>query len=72
VSKARAYLSGAQVKGLETDSPTNIGLSQKVLVGANALAYLLRAVVAKKKSFITLTSGTNVIKIFTAVSYECS
>jgi hypothetical protein len=28
VSKARAYLSGAQVKGLETDSPTNIGMSQ--------------------------------------------
>ncbi len=70
MSKARAYLSGAQVKGLQTDSPTNIGLGRKGFVGANALAYLLRS--GGEKSFITLTSGANVIKLFTAVSYDCS
>ncbi len=39
-------------------------------MGTNVLAYFASASVMKIKSLITLTPGTNVIKLFTAVIYE--
>jgi len=38
--------------------------SWKGLVRTNAPAYLARLLATKKKSFITLTPGANVIKLF--------
>ncbi len=44
-------------------------VSQKI--GKNPLAYLPGASVTKeKKCFVPLTPGTNVIKLFTAVSFK--
>jgi hypothetical protein len=42
------------------------------LPGRNTLAYLASPSATKKKSFITLTPGANVIKLFTAVIYHHS
>jgi hypothetical protein len=44
----------------------------KKLPMANTLAYFNTIVVTKKKSFFTITTGTNVIKLFMAVSYAFS
>jgi hypothetical protein len=35
------------------------------------LAYFVREAMTKKKSLKTATTGTNVIKLFTAVIYNC-
>jgi hypothetical protein len=43
---------------------SNIKLGWKGLPGASTLAYLSEASVTKPKSFITLTQGANVIKLF--------
>ncbi len=36
------------------------------------LAYFVKEAMTKKKSLKTATTGTNVIKLFTAVIYNCS
>ncbi len=49
--------------------PTNIGVEWK---RTNALAYLVSTYVKKEKSFITLPSGPNVMKLFAVVIYGLS
>jgi hypothetical protein len=44
--------------------------NSKGLFGTNALAYLLLSSVTERKSFVTLTPGPNVMKLFAAVSYD--
>jgi len=51
---------------------SNSKLSWKGLLGTDALAYFNRISVTKKKGFITLTSGTNVIRLFTFAINEFS
>jgi hypothetical protein len=48
--------------------PTNIRLGLKDLPGTNTLAYLFGALVMKKKRFITLAPGGNVIKLFSFIT----
>jgi hypothetical protein len=40
------------------------------LPGANTVAYLASSSAMKKKSFITLTPGVDVINLFTALLHE--
>ncbi len=49
-------------------------LQHKELVwsGMHTLVYYAAASVMNKKGFTMLTSGPDVIKLFTAVIYECS
>jgi hypothetical protein len=47
-----------------------LNLSGTNLPGPNTLAYYVPPSVMKKKRFMTLTSGTNVIKLFWTVMYE--
>jgi hypothetical protein len=46
--------------------------TEKLLLLTNTLAYLASLSVTKEKSFITLTPGKNVIKLFILLVYECS
>jgi hypothetical protein len=48
---------------------TNIRLAWKGLTGTNTLAYYENSSITKVKSFITMCSGVNLIKLFTAVFY---
>jgi hypothetical protein len=58
---------GAPLMGKLCGLLANIILCWKGLPVTNALAYLEK----RQKSFITLTPGFNVIKLFTVVIYEC-
>ncbi len=52
--------------------PPNIRLGCKDLSGINALACLSAASVTKKFFLLGSTHGANVIKLFTALSYDFS
>jgi hypothetical protein len=61
----RAY-TGEHLEGVHLGRPLPYSkmTRQKVLAGTNALAYLTLFTVVKKKGFITLTHGIDVIKKF--------
>ena len=65
-------LSGAPLKVRLLALPTNIGQGWKKVPGTNALAYYENLKLTAIKSFITLATGTFVVKLFTAVIYDCS
>ncbi len=44
--------------------PTNIRISWKGLAGTSTLAYYENSLITNKKSFITLTLGPNVIRLY--------
>ncbi len=69
VGKAGAYpsekhLSDAPRKGRLLAFPTNITLGWKGLPGINALAYYEKSSLTAVKSFITLATGLNLMKLF--------
>jgi hypothetical protein len=49
---------------------TNIRTCRRCLLGTNTLAYFKHFLIMTVKSFITLMPLANVIKLFTALSYE--
>ncbi len=55
--------------GWAPDFLQNFRLGWYVLPVRNNLAYLIFSSVKKKKSYITLTTGANAIKVFSAVIY---
>ena len=66
------HLSDVPLWGRLLASLTNITLVWKGLPGTNTLAYYESSKITDVLSFITLPPGPNVIKLFTAVIYECS
>jgi hypothetical protein len=58
------HLSDAPLYGRLLALLTNIRLSWKGLAGTNALAYYEKSSLKAVKSFITLATGVNVIKLF--------
>jgi hypothetical protein len=74
--KARANpiggISDASFLGKLLVLPANVRLDWKVLPDTNTLAYLTSSSATKKKSFTTLTSGANVIKLFLSMIYVFS
>jgi hypothetical protein len=58
--------------GLAPDFITNILQGLNGLSGTNTLTYCEHFKVTEEKSFIRLTPVANVIKLFTAVSYDFS
>ncbi len=49
--------------------PAKVRLDWKGLPGTNTLAYLASMLEMKTKSFMTMTLGPNLIKLFTVVIY---
>ncbi len=63
------HLKGASL-GYATAFPTNITLGWKGLPATNSLAYYENLEIMAVKSFIAQAPGANVIKLFTALSYD--
>ncbi len=71
LSKLEAYL-GEYSKGSSIGSvlalPTNIRQSWKGLTGTNTMAYYKCSEITAVKSFIVMTPGVNVIKLFSFIA----
>jgi hypothetical protein len=67
MSKARSLPKAEHMKATALLANNRLGL--KDMLGASTLAYSL---VTQIKSFITVTSGAIVIRLFTVVSYKIS
>jgi hypothetical protein len=57
---------------VEPALPADIRLGWKGLPGTYTLAYYENPKITAVKSFIVQARGPNVIKLFTAINYECS
>jgi hypothetical protein len=62
------HLSDASFLGKLLMFPANVRLDWKVIASTNTLAYLASSTVTKEKSFIRLTPGVNVLKLFSFVT----
>ncbi len=66
------HLSDASFLGKHLVFQVNVRLDWKVIASTNTLAYLASLTVMEENSSITLTPGSNVIKLFTTVNYDFS
>jgi hypothetical protein len=66
------HLSGAPLLDWLLALLTNNRLGWKGLPGTSAIAYYEKSYLTAVKSFIILTPGANVKKLFTAISYDFS
>ncbi len=66
------HISDASFLGKLLVLPANVRLDWKVIASSSTLAYLAWLLLTKEKSFITLTPGANVMKLFMSIIYGFS
>jgi hypothetical protein len=64
------HLPGAPLLGKVLVSPTNIRIGGRGLPETNTPAYHEHLLIVELKVFVIFKPGANVVKLFTAVSYD--